>query len=45
MLNYELIIKNLKAHNLDIPIISEEIDDQKAVVGFSNLEKIYQGEI
>ena len=45
MLNYELIIRNLKVHNLDIPIISEEIDDQKAVVGFSNLEKIYSGEI
>ncbi len=38
ILNYELIFKRLKEHNPDIPIISEEIDDEKALKGFENLE-------
>jgi len=40
MLNYELIFKNLKEHNLDIPVIVEEFNENKAVTAFEYLEKI-----
>lgn len=40
MLNYELIFKNLKEHSLDIPVIVEEFDENKAVTAFEYLEKI-----
>ena len=42
MLNYELIFKNMKEHNLDIPIICEEINEDEARVAFENLEKIWR---
>lgn len=40
ILNYNLIFKRLKEHNLDIPIISEEIDDINAIQAFKNLSNI-----
>ena len=40
MLNYKLIFQRMKEHNLDIPVISEEIDDEAACRGLANLEKI-----
>lgn len=40
MLNYRLIFEKMKEYNVDIPIISEEINDSDAAVGFKNLEKI-----
>lgn len=42
MLNYELIFKKMREHNLDIPIICEEINEDEASVAFSNLEKIWR---
>lgn len=44
MLNYKLIFEKIKEYNLDIPIICEEIDEEKATFAFEKLEKI-QGEI
>ena len=40
MLNYRLIFEKMKEHNVDVPIICEEISDDNAVVAFDNLEKI-----
>lgn len=40
LLNYKLIFKKLKEYKLDIPIISEEISDEKALKAFENLSKI-----
>lgn len=40
MFNYELIFKKLKEYNLDIPVIIEEFDENKAVTAFEYLEKI-----
>ena len=42
MLNYELIIKKMKEHNLDIPIICEEISEDEANIAFDKLEKIWR---
>lgn len=42
MLNYELIFEKMKEHNLDIPIICEEINDDEAVTAFDNLEEIWR---
>lgn len=40
MLNYALIFKRMREHNLDVPIICEEIDETAAVKAFENLENI-----
>ena len=37
ILNYKLIFKKFKEDGLDIPIISEEISDDKAIKAFKNL--------
>ena len=42
MLNYKLIFDKMKEHNLDIPIISEEINEDEAVTAFENLEKLWR---
>ena len=39
MLDYNLIFAKLREYGLDIPIISEELDEKKAEKGFSNLSK------
>ena len=41
ILNYDLIFEQMHKHNLDIPIISEEICDTDGEKGLNNLEKIY----
>ena len=40
MLNYQLIFKKLKEHNLDIPVICEEINEDEAKIAFEKLKKI-----
>lgn len=40
MLNYDLIFSLLKKNNMDIPMISEMIQDEYAAKGLANLEKI-----
>lgn len=40
LLNYKLIFEKMAEHNLDIPIICEEIDETAAVKAFQNLENI-----
>ena len=40
MLNYKLIFEKMKEYNLDIPIISEEVDLELAKKGFTILENI-----
>ena len=40
MLNYTLIFNKMKEKNLDIPVIIEEFDENKAVTAFEYLEKI-----
>lgn len=42
MLNYKLIFEKMKEHNLDIPIICEEINEDEAQVAFKNLEKLWR---
>ena len=42
MLNYKLIFEKMKEHNLDIPIIYEEINEDEARVAFENLEKLWR---
>lgn len=42
MLNYELIFKKMNEHNLDIPIICEEINEEEANSAFQNLEKLWR---
>lgn len=42
MLNYKLIFEKMKEYNLDIPIISEEINDVEANIAFENLEELWQ---
>ena len=42
VLNYELILKKMKEHNLEIPIICEEINEDEASIAFDNLEKIWR---
>ena len=42
MLNYELIFKKMKEHNLDIPIICEEINEEEASITFEKLEKLWR---
>lgn len=37
LLNFKLIFEKLKEHNLDIPIICEEIDEESAAVAFKKL--------
>lgn len=39
MLNYKLIFDNMKKYGLDIPIITEEIDEKEAMLAFDNLKK------
>lgn len=41
MLNYQLIFDKMKEHNLDIPIISEEISEDKACIAFEKLETLW----
>jgi hydroxypyruvate isomerase len=40
MLNYQLIFEKMKEHNLDIPIICEEINEAEAGLAFDKLEEI-----
>jgi len=40
LLNYKLIFKKMKEHSLDIPIISEEINEEEANDAYINLERI-----
>ena len=40
MLNYRLIFDKMKEHNLDIPIICEEIDEEEAREAFEKLKKL-----
>lgn len=40
MLNYKLIFEKMKEHNLDLPIICEEIDEKDAGIAFDRLECI-----
>lgn len=40
ILNYKLIFDLMRKYNVDVPIISEEINDTYAVKGFANLELI-----
>lgn len=40
MLNYELIFQKLKEHNLDIPVICEEINEDEAVIAYEKLEEL-----
>lgn len=42
LLNYQLIFQKMKEHNLDIPIICEEINEEEASVAFNKLEKIWR---
>lgn len=42
LLNYKLIFEKMKEHNLDIPIICEEINEDEAVIAFDNLEEIWR---
>lgn len=42
MLNYELIFKKIKKHNINIPIICEEINEDEAVAAFKKLEKLWR---
>lgn len=39
MLNYKLILDNIKKYGLDIPIITEEIDEKEAMLAFNNFKK------
>ena len=41
MLNYDLIFSKMKELNINIPIIFEEINEEKAVKAFSRFEKLY----
>ncbi len=41
MLNYSLLFKRMKEKNLDIPIICEEFDEDKAKAAFEILENIH----
>ena len=41
MLNYQLIFEKMKDHNLDIPIICEEINEDEASIAFEKLEKLW----
>lgn len=43
LLNYKLIFEELKANNLDIPVICEEIDEESAAVAFGKMDIIYKG--
>ncbi len=38
MLNFKLIFDNMKKYGLDIPVISEEISEDKAVAAFDRIE-------
>ena len=42
LLNYKLIFDKMKEHNLDIPIICEEINEDEARVAFKKLERIWR---
>ena len=42
MLNYQRIFERMKEHNLDIPIICEEINEDEASIAFDRLEKIWR---
>ena len=42
LLNYELIFRKMKEHSLDIPVICEEFDEDKATIAFEKLEKIWR---
>lgn len=42
MLNYKLIFEKMKEHNLDIPIICEEINEEEASIAFEKLEKLWR---
>ncbi len=42
ILNYDLIFEQMYKHNLDIPIISEEICDTDGEKGLNNLERKYK---
>ncbi len=42
-LNYKLIFKKFQEYEMDIPIISEEINDIDAVKAFKNLEEVQNG--
>ena len=40
-LNYALIFQKLKEHDLDIPIICEEIDEKSAAAAFCEMERLF----
>lgn len=42
MLNYQLIFDRMKEHNLDIPMICEEISEVEAGCAFEKLEEIWR---
>ncbi|MBR7133304.1 MAG: sugar phosphate isomerase/epimerase [Clostridia bacterium] len=42
LLNYELVFRQMKQYNLDIPIICEELNENEANIAFENLEKIWR---
>ena len=42
MLNYKLIFEKMKEHNLNIPIICEEINEDEACIAFEKLEKLWK---
>ena len=42
MLNYKLIFEKMKEHNLDIPIICEEINEEEASIAFEKMEKLWR---
>lgn len=41
-LNYKLIFEKMKEHNLDVPIICEEINEETASDAFGNMEIIHR---
>jgi sugar phosphate isomerase/epimerase len=40
MLNYKLIFEKMKEHNLDIPVICEDANEEDAAAAFERLEKL-----
>lgn len=42
MLNYKLIFEKMKEHNLDIPVICEEINEEEAKIAFDKLEELWR---
>lgn len=42
MLNYKLIFEKIREHNLDIPVICEEINEVEAKIAFDKLEELWR---